>query len=69
MAEWQKEGEGRIGNTAEPCDAPVGHFPRNPKGRGPFDRRRRHASLMGMTPTSLLAPGQRRKIPCVVAMA
>jgi hypothetical protein len=47
MAEWQEKGDGCIGNTAEPFDAPVGHFSRNPKGRGSFGLWRRHSSLMG----------------------
>jgi len=34
MAEWQEKGAGRIGNTTEPFDAPVGHFSRSLKGRG-----------------------------------
>jgi len=56
MAEWQEKGEGRIGNTAEPFDAPVGHFSRSPKGRGPFGLWRCRSSLMGVKPTSLLTP-------------
>jgi len=68
MIEWQEKGEGRIGNTAEPFDAPVDHFSRSPKGRGPFGLWRRRSSLMGFAPTSLLTPGQRRKMPSVAAM-
>ncbi|MGJ3260231.1 MAG: hypothetical protein ACFE0S_11590 [Rhodospirillales bacterium] len=26
MVQWQEIGAGRIGNTAKPIDAPVGHF-------------------------------------------
>ncbi|HWF65083.1 MAG TPA: hypothetical protein VN685_10765 [Rhizomicrobium sp.] len=60
MAEWQEKGEGRIGNTAEPFDEPVGQFSRNPKGRGPFGFWRRPSSLMGLSPHrfSLLAKSQ-----------
>jgi hypothetical protein len=47
MAEWQEKGAGRIGNTAEPFDAPVGHFSRNPKGRVSFAPWLRHSPLMG----------------------
>jgi hypothetical protein len=55
MAKWQKKGEGRIGNTAEPFDAPVSHFSRSPEGRAIFGLRRSHAvatnhsSLMGFS--------------------
>jgi hypothetical protein len=61
MAEWKKKGAGRIGNTAEPFDAPVGHFSRNPKGRGSFGLWRRRSSLMGYSSphrSSLLAGDQ-----------
>jgi len=61
MVEWQKKGEGRIGNTAEPFDAPIDHFSRSPKGRGSFDLWRRRSSLMGSSSphrSSLLASGQ-----------
>jgi hypothetical protein len=60
MAEWQEKGDERIGNTVEPFDTPVGHFSRNPKGRGPFGLWRRHSSLMGLSPhrSSLLARNQ-----------
>jgi len=68
MIEWQEKGDGRIGNTAEPFDAPVSHFSRSPEGRGPFDLWRRRSSLMGCSPTSLLTPSQRRKMPCVATM-
>jgi len=34
MAEWQEKGDGRIGDTAETFADPVGHFSRNPTGRG-----------------------------------
>jgi len=37
----QEKGEERIGNTVEPFDEPGGDFHCNPKGRGPFGRRRR----------------------------
>jgi len=53
MAEWQEKGAGRIGNTAEPFDAPVGHFFRNPEGRGslglwrPYASATDRSSLMG----------------------
>ena len=59
MAEWQEKCAGRIGNTAEPFDAPVGHFPRNPKGRGAFAPWLSHAvatnrsSLMGYASPSI----------------
>jgi hypothetical protein len=69
MAEWQEKCLGRIGNTAEHFDAPVGHFSRSPKGRGPFDLWRRRSSLMGVMPTSLLTPGQRFKMASVAATA
>ena len=68
MAEWQEKREGRIGNTAECFDAPVGHFSRSPKGRGPFGPWRCHSSLMGVKPTSLLIPSQGTKMPSVAAM-
>jgi hypothetical protein len=42
----QEKGEERIGNTVEPFDEPGGDFHCNPKGRGPFGRRRRCSSLM-----------------------
>jgi hypothetical protein len=42
----QEKGEERIGNTVEPFDEPGGDFRCNPKGRGPFGRRRRRSSLM-----------------------
>jgi hypothetical protein len=42
----QEKGEERIGNTVEPFDEPGGDFRCNPKGRGPFGRRRRCSSLM-----------------------
>ena len=60
MAEWQEKGDGRIGNTAEPFDAPVGHFSRNPKGRASFGPWRRRSSLMGYSPhrSSLLTRNQ-----------
>jgi hypothetical protein len=60
MVEWKEKGEGRIGNTAKPFDTPVGHFSRNPKGRGSFGPWRRHSSLMGLSPqrSSLLARNQ-----------
>jgi hypothetical protein len=61
MAEWQEKGDGRIGNTAEPFDTPVGHFSRNPKGRGSFGPWRRRSSLMGYSSphrSSLLARNQ-----------
>jgi len=61
MAEWQEKGAGRIGNTAEPFDAPVGHFSRNSKGRGDFGFWRRPSSLMGYSSpprSSLLARNQ-----------
>jgi hypothetical protein len=47
MAEWQEKSEDCIGNTVELFDAPIGHFSRNPKGRGPFGLWRRRSSLMG----------------------
>jgi hypothetical protein len=61
MTEWQEKGDGRIGNTAEPFDTPVGHFSRNPKGRGSFALWRRRSSLMGYSSprrSSLLASDQ-----------
>jgi len=61
MAEWQEKDGGRIGNTAEPFDAPVGHFSRNPKGRGSFGLWRRRSSLVGCSSpprSSLLARNQ-----------
>jgi hypothetical protein len=42
----QEKGEERIGNTVEPFDEPGGDFRCDPKGRGPFGRRRRCSSLM-----------------------
>jgi hypothetical protein len=42
----QEKGEERIGHTVEPFDEPGGDFRCNPKGRGPFERRRRCSSLM-----------------------
>ena len=61
MAKWQKKGEGRIGNTAEPFDAPVSHFSRSPEGREIFGLRRRYSSLMGFSPhrSSFLAGDQK----------
>jgi len=61
MIEWKEKGAGRIGNTAEPFDAPVGHFSRNPKGRWSFGLWRRRSSLMGNSSlhrSSLLARDQ-----------
>src|ERR1700729_1329166 len=61
MAEWKEKGVGRIGNTAEPFDTPVGYFSRNPKRRGSFGPWRRRPSLMGYASphrSSLLARNQ-----------
>jgi hypothetical protein len=69
MPEWQEKSEGRIGNTAELFDAPIGHFSRSPKGRGPFGRWRCRSSLMYFLYTALLSPSQRAKIPSVAAMS
>jgi hypothetical protein len=68
MVEWQEKSDGRIGNTAELFDAPVNHFSRSQKGRGPFDPWRCRSSLMGVKPTSLLTPSQMTKMPSVAAM-
>jgi len=44
MADRQERSDGRIGNTAELRDEPVGHFRLIPKGRAGFDRPVRHRS-------------------------
>lgn len=61
MAEWQQNGDGRIGNTAEPFDVPVGHFFHGPKGRVILGLQRRRCSLMGFCPnrSSVLAGDQK----------
>ena len=38
MVEWKEGSAGRIGNTAELPDVPVGHFGPIPKGRAGFGR-------------------------------
>ena len=52
MAEWKEKGVGRIGNTAEPFDTPVGYFSRNPKRRGSFGPWRRRSSLLARNQNS-----------------
>jgi hypothetical protein len=42
----QEKGEERIGHTVEPFDELGGDFRCNPKGHGPFGRRRCCSSLM-----------------------
>jgi len=44
MGEWKEGSAGRIGNTAELPDAPVGHFGPIPEGRDGFGRPVRRAA-------------------------